>query len=221
MWRKCSGMLLQTRGAAVKSVLCGVFVSAIALSQASATNISNIFIGFPPDPFTQGDKTYGGWTGNLPGGFSTLISLRTGIVPGKDLHTVSFSATFLPNTTYTVSYYIMPSATALGITEASAGVRTTIPGATIMTTFSEVPAFSISAGTASGLVVLSNGPYTLRHVTDVITTGLSDVTAFSNSSIQKVPIPSVPEPGGLALLGTGTLAAAAYLRRRFLVANTD
>ena len=216
MWRKCSGMLLQTRSAAVKSVLCRVFVLAIALSQASATTISNIFIGFSPDPFTQGDKTYGGWTGNLPGGFSTLISLRTGIVPGEDLHTASFSATFLPNTTYTVSYYIMASAPALGITEASSGVRTTIPGATIMTTFSEVPAFSISTGTASGLVMLSNGPYTLLHVTDVITTGFSDITGFSNSFIQQVPTASVPESGGLAMLGTGTLAAAACLRRKLL-----
>lgn len=214
MMKNGSRAQLQTTPcAAMKWILCGVFVFAVALGQASATLISDSFVGFPPDPFTQQDKTYGAWSGALPAGFTTLISTRSGIVPGQDLHTVSFGATFLPNTTYTVSYYIMVNAPNVSITDASAGVRATISGATITTTFTEIPAFSITTGSASGLVTLPNGPYTLLHVTDTILTGTSDISGFSNSFLEHVPT-TVPEPGGLALMGTGILAAAAFLRRK-------
>src|ERR1700757_561226 len=150
-----SGARLQSRGAVTKWTLCGVFVFALALGKAGATVISDAFLGWPPDPFTQQDKTYGAWSdagGNIPGGFTTLITTRSGIVPGQDLHTFSLSASFLPNTTYVISYYIMVNTTGANIVQASSGVRTTIPGATITTTFAEVPTFSITTGSSSGLM---------------------------------------------------------------------
>jgi PEP-CTERM motif len=113
-------------------LVLGVLVTVLAAGQAYATVISNSFIGFPPDPFTQQDKTWGGWTdvsGNLPAGFTTLITTRSQIVPGKDIQT--------------------------------------------------------GAG--------------------------SDISGFSNSFLENI---SVPEPGALALFGTGVLGLAALLRRR-------
>ena len=208
---------LQLRGAMVKAVLCGVFVFALALGQAGATVISNAFLGFPPDPFTQQDKTWGGWTDvfhNIPAGFTTLISTRSGIVPGRDLHTFSLSASFLPNTTYEISYYVMVNTAGVNIVDASNGVRTTIPGASISTTFTEIPSYAITTTGASGLQALLGGPYTMLHVTDIITTGSSDITGFSNSFLENIA--GIPEPGTLALLGSGILAGAALLRRKVM-----
>lgn len=208
-----SGPRLQIGSAITRWTLCGVFVIALALSQASATVITDTFLGWPPDPFTQQDKTWGGWTdvlGNVSADFTTLITTRSGIVLGQDLHTFSMSASFLPNTTYEISYYIMVNTTGVSMTQASSGVITTIPGATITTTFAESPTFSITTTSSSGLQTLPNGPYTLLTVTDTITTGSSDITGFSNSFLENV---TAPEPGTLALLGSGILAGAALLRR--------
>ena len=120
------------------------------------------------------------------------------------------SASFLPNTTYEISYYIMVNTTGVSMTQASSGVITTIPGATITPTFAETPAFSITTSSSRGLQTLPKGPYTLLTVTDTITTGSSDITGFSNSFLENV---TAPEPGTLALLGSGILAGAALLRR--------
>ena len=209
-----SGIPLQLRGAILKWALCGAFVFVLSLGQARATDISDAFLGWPPDPFVQQDKTWGDWTdvgGNIPTDFTTLISTRSGIIPGEDLHTFSLGASFLPNTTYVISYYIMVNTPGVSMIESSNGVRTTIPGASITTTFAEIPALTISTSSASGLQVLPGGPYSMLHVTDTVTTGDSDITGFSNSFLEQI---AVPEPGTLALFGSGILAGAALLRRK-------
>jgi PEP-CTERM motif len=214
LFKNGSGTSLQLRGAILKWALCGAFVFALSLGQARATNISDTFLGWPPDPFVQLDKTWGGWadvTGNLPADYTTLISTRSGIIPGQDLHTFSLSASFLPNTTYVISYYIMVNTPGVSMIQSSSGVRTTIPGASITTTFAEVPAFTINTSGASGLQVLPGGPYSMLHVTDTVTTGNSDITGFSNSFLQQI---AIPEPGTLALFGSGILAGATLLRRK-------
>lgn len=192
-----------------------VFVTVFAAARAHATVISNSFLGFPPNPFTQQDKTWGGWTdvsGNLPAGFTTLITTRSNIVPGEDLHTFTLSAAFSPNTTYVVSYYIMVNTAGVNISEAGAGVVQTVGNATISTTFTNVPYTLPATSSATGLLVIPGGPYTLLDVTDTITTGAgSDVSGFSNSFLENVP---VPEPGTLALFGTGILGIATLLRRK-------
>ena len=80
MGRKSSGNSLQTDGAAVRWLLCGVFVSALAMGQAGATVISKSFLGFPPISFAQHDKIFEAGNRNLPLDFATLISTRSGIV---------------------------------------------------------------------------------------------------------------------------------------------
>jgi hypothetical protein len=155
---------LHLEGSAWKWIRCGVFVFAVAFGEANAATITDNFIGLPPDPFTQQDKTYGAWSGDLPPGFTTLVSTRSGI-----------------------------------------------PEAMISTTFSEIPSFVITTGSMSGLISLPAGPYTILHVTDTVMTRTSDIDGFSNSFLEHILI---PEPGSLALLGTGILAAVACWRRR-------
>ncbi len=215
LFKNGSGTPLQLRGAILKWALCSALFFAFSLGQASATDSSDAFLGWPSEPFVQQNKTWGGWADvgeNLPSDFTTLVSTRSGIVLGQDLHTFSLSASFPPNTTYLISYYIMVNTPGVSMMESSDGLRTTIPGASISTTFAEIPAFTISTPDASGLQVLSGGPYSMLHVTDTVTTGDSDITGFSNSFLEQLAV--VPEPGTLALFGSGILAGAAMLRRK-------
>ena len=141
-------------GTSTRWLVLGVFVTVLAAAQANAALITNTFIGFPPDPLTQQDKTWGGWTdvsGNLPTGFTTLIATRPNIVPGQDLHTFTLSGAILPNTTYVVSYYIMVNTPTAGMVEASAGVVQTAGGATISTVLTNVPFSLPTTSSKTGL----------------------------------------------------------------------
>ena len=193
----------------------GVVATLLTVVPAHASLITNSFIGFPPDPFVQQDKTWGGWTdvtGNLPSGFTTLITTRPNIVAGEDLHTFTLSGAFLANTTYVVSYYIMVNTSHAGMIEASAGVVQTVGGATISTVLTNVPFTLPTTSTATGLLTVPGGPYTLFDVTDTINTGPgSDISGFSNSFLEQV---TAPEPATLAMFGTAVLAVAGVLRRR-------
>jgi hypothetical protein len=192
----------------------GTVAAVLTAVPAHASLITNSFIGFPPDPFVQQDKTWGGWTdvtGNLPSGFTTLITTRPNIVVGEDLHTFTLSAAFLANTTYVVSYYIMVNTSGVGMIEASAGVVQTVGAATISTVLTNVPFTLPTTSSATGLLTVPGGPYTLFDVTDTIITGSgSDISGFSNSYLEHV---TVPEPGTLAMFGSAVLAIAGLLRR--------
>jgi hypothetical protein len=97
----------------------------------------------------------------------------------------------------------------VSIVDAAAGIVQTLGGGTITETLTNIP-FALPT-TSSSTGQLPIGSSTLLTVDDVIKTGPSDVTAFSNSFTELI---SVPEPGALALFGTGVLALAGVLRRK-------
>ena len=198
---------------------CIVFVAVLAAGQANATFISQSFTGFPsPDPFTQQDKTWSGFTdvfSNLPSGFGTAVATTSGVVPGQNTHSFTLNGTFAPSTTYEVTYTVAVKAGVTGVTleQAATDLLTTVGAtpATITTTITNAGPFTVPPDATFHAV--PPGSYLFFNVTDTIQTNQSNVFGFTNSFIEKVPI-VVPEPASLALFGTAVLGLAAVLRRK-------
>jgi len=209
----CTRVHSDRPGASVRWLACGVLFIALMAGRVHATVIAGSFIGSPSDPFAQPDKTRGGSTdviGNLPNGFTTLITTRPNIVTGGDLKTVTFSAALPFHATDGV-WYVMVRTPNAGIVRADAGLVQTVGGATIATVLTNVP-FSLPAATGTELVPIPLGPWTLLDARDTIGRGVgSDRSVFSNSFLEQL---SVPEPGMMALVGAGVVALAGFGRRR-------
>lgn len=151
----------------------------------------------------------------MPEPFATTVTVRSQIVPGEDLHTVTVTAGLLPGHTYDFSHIIKvaPNNPGLLISDASAGVVQTVGDSTITITLTNIPQTLPTTTTATGLVAIAGGGVTELDVHDVIvvSAAMSDITGFSNSFLETgVPI---PEPASFALLGAG-LAGLGLVRRR-------
>ena len=203
-------------GTSTRWLVLGVFVTVLAAAQANAALITNTFIGFPPDPLTQQDKTWGGWTdvsGNLPTGFTTLIATRPNIVPGQDLHTFTLSGAISTqhDLCRLVLHYGQHAHCRHGRSQCRCGAdRRWCDDFDRAHQRSLQPPHNIIQ---NWVVTVPSGPFKMLNVTDTVTTGAgSDISGFSNSFLEQIT--STPEPGTLALFGSAALGMAGVLRRK-------
>jgi hypothetical protein len=185
------------------------------LAMADTLNID--FTGFPTSAFTQQDKTYSNFR-DVSGNFLTIAgaetSIKTVTFPGYDLHTVSFTGSFLGGQTYDIAYTIE-------ITDLNSPFFITSIGAGIGQSFGVVPAtltktirdssgnFLASFNSITGNVGdLTISPQKLLNIEDSFTTNSSSLNSISTSFLQTS---AVPEPGTISLLSLG-LVGLGYIR---------
>jgi len=169
----------------------------------------------------QQDKTWSNFAfSGLPAG--TEVQFSFGKVGGQDVHTIAFLGPFGPiGGTFTWSYDIsvnpgnlvtlLDVASSLGQSRGSSGLKTTLldnNSNTYTTNFAQTGPL-VTSGTTT--VAFKPGADSLA-VTDTLTIGPkgSDATSVANSYTQL----AVPEPGALALFGSGVIGLAAILRRK-------
>jgi hypothetical protein len=167
------------------------------------------------------DKTWSNFAfSGLPAG--TEVQFSYGKVGGQDVHTIAFLGPFgAIGGTFTWSYDISVNsgnpvelfdvASSIGQSRGSSGLLTMLldnNSNTYMTDFTQTGPLVTSGITT---VAFKPGANSLA-VTDTLTIGPkgSDVTSLANSYTQV----AVPEPGMLALFGSGMLGLAAILRRK-------
>jgi hypothetical protein len=183
---------------------------------AMADTLNEGFSGFPPSPFKQQDKIYsnfidvnGNFLGdanlNILGIESPRTTIKTVAFTGYDLHTVSFTGSFLENQTYDIKYTIeiFDLTNTLYITSVGAGIGQsygTVP-ATLTKTISDfegniLASFNSITGNVGDITI---APHRFLNVEDVFSTNSSGLNSISNSFVQT----AVPEPGTITLLGLG------------------
>ncbi len=174
---------------------------------------------------TQQDKLWSNFNlGGLPNGKST-VTFDFSTVNGEDVHTIGFGAPFgSSGKNFTWSYMVNVIGNS-GITFKDAatdalGARGT---ATVMTSLMDNlgNTYTITLNFVNGLcqngcpnlVNLAPGATSLM-VTDTLTLGAggSNMVGLSNSFTQMTS--PVPEPGTLAMFGSGLVGVAALLRRK-------
>jgi PEP-CTERM motif len=96
------------------------------------------------------------------------------------------------------------------LTSVSGGTQTPTFAGTLLITSSNLPGYGVGQQSGMDFVVNLDGNPSLESVYS----GLSGSTSGYLSSGEVSPPPTVPEPGSIALFGSGALAVAGVLRRK-------
>jgi hypothetical protein len=185
---------------------------------AIADPLNETFSGFPPIPYQQQDKIFSNFTdvnGNFLGISNSATSIKTVTFTDYDLHTVSFTGSFLGNQTYDITYTIQEADlnSPFFITSVGAGIGQSyglIP-ATLTKTIKDsagniLASFNSITGNVGDITI---SPQKFLYVEDIFSTNSSGLNSISNSFVQTS---AVPEPGTMSLFGLG-LAGLGFFRR--------
>ena len=170
----------------------------------------------------QQDKLWDNFgVGNLPVG--TLLTLSFATVGSQDIHTISYGDPFGAygkGASFHWSYDISVITGLRTIVDVASDIDQTRGSATFMTTLLDnnshtyTTNFTQNGTTTVGTTIATFLPGVISlAVNDVLTINSkgSDVTGVSNSYTQILP---TPEPGTLALFGSGIIGLAAIVRRK-------